>query len=78
VQATAATLAVTMADAARESGAEVVAASHASWDHGVGSADPWVTGFEFGPVPVRSRIPFHPNLAGMSAVADLVTGRLAR
>jgi lysophospholipase L1-like esterase len=72
VQATAAGLARTTASAAATTEAHLVAASQASWTHGVGSAEPWVTGFEVGVVPFGGRVPFHPNLAGMSAVADLV------
>lgn len=64
------------AAAADETGCEVVAASHASRDHHAWSRVPWTTGAgSF--LPGRPK-PFHPNAAGMSAVADLVVGRVAR
>jgi hypothetical protein len=70
-------LAAAIARAADATGAELVAASEASTHHGVGSAEPWVTGFEMGN-PLRSgHIPFHANLAGMTAVTELLTALLA-
>ena len=66
-----------IAKAAGESGADLVAASAARVHHGIGAAEPWVTGFSFGN-PLRSgHIPFHANLAGMTAVADLLEALLA-
>jgi lysophospholipase L1-like esterase len=63
-------------DAAARSGAELVAASVAGESHGVGSAQPWVRGFEVG-VPSRGGpVPYHPNLLGMTAVAELVVATL--
>ncbi|GAA4736335.1 SGNH/GDSL hydrolase family protein [Modestobacter marinus] len=64
------------AAAARDSGAELVAASAVSRDHAVGSADPWVTGWVFGDLLGGGVAPYHPNAAGMRAVADLLTDRL--
>jgi lysophospholipase L1-like esterase len=65
-----------IARAAEATGADLVAASEASTGHGVGSAEPWVTGFELGN-PLRSgRIPFHANLAGMTVVANLLAALL--
>ena len=67
-------LAALTAAAARDTGCEIVAASHASRDHHACSTTPWTTGAgSF--LPGRPE-PFHPNAAGMSAVADLVTARL--
>ncbi|MGY1592098.1 SGNH/GDSL hydrolase family protein [Geodermatophilus sp. SYSU D00708] len=66
------------ATAARAAGADLVRASAASRDHSVCSADPWVTGWEFGDVTAGGVVPYHPNAAGMRAVADLVTGHLRR
>ena len=57
--------------AAGASGAELVPVTVASVDHGLGSADPWVTGFGR-----AVRAPFHPNRAGMTAVAALVCAHL--
>jgi lysophospholipase L1-like esterase len=59
-------LAEAFAAAARTSGAELVRVSEASRDHAVGSDDPWVGGFRARP----TFVPFHPNAAGMQAVAD--------
>lgn len=60
------------AEAARTSGADLVLASAASRDHTVCSAQPWVTGWEFGDLAAGGVAPYHPNAAGMRAVADLL------
>lgn len=54
--------------AADRSGAELLAMSVASTDHALGSDEPWVFGFQ--PVMARTAGSFHPNAAGMRAVAD--------
>ncbi len=54
--------------AADRSGAELVAVSTTSTDHGLGSDDPWVFGFQ--PVMAKTGGSFHPNEAGMRAIAD--------
>jgi lysophospholipase L1-like esterase len=69
VRTTADGLAEAFRTAARRSGAHLVSASSASVRHGVGSAEPWVTGF-------RRPVPYHPTLAGMTAVAELVLRQL--
>ena len=69
-------LAEATAAAAERSGADLVRASAASRDHAVGSAEPWVTGWEFGDLLAGGVAPYHPNAAGMRAVADLLTGLL--
>jgi lysophospholipase L1-like esterase len=58
------------AAAAQATGCELVRAGHASRDHHGWSADPWATGAGW-PLPWRPA-PFHPNTAGMRAVADLI------
>jgi lysophospholipase L1-like esterase len=68
-------LAKAFADAAADSAAELVRVSAASEAHGVGSAEPWVSGFELGP-PIIGTYPYHPNLDGMSAVAGLLAEHL--
>lgn len=65
-------LAQAFRDAAARSGAELVAASSASGSHGVGSAEPWVYGFEIGLPGRGGPVPYHPNLTGMTEVAALV------
>jgi lysophospholipase L1-like esterase len=70
-------LAAATGAAARESGAELVAASRASLGHGVGSALPWVTADATGDALRAEPVPFHPNLAGMTAVADLLAAQLS-
>lgn len=67
-------LATLTAAAARETGCEIVAASHASLDHHPWSTDPWTTGPGLF-LPWRPA-PFHPTAAGMAAVAALVLARL--
>jgi hypothetical protein len=69
-------LAAATAEAARVSGVDLVEASAASRDHHAGSAEPWVTGWEFGDVRAGGLAPYHPNAAGMRAVADLLVARL--
>lgn len=58
------------AAAAQATGCELVRAGHASRDHHGWSADPWAVGAGW-PLPWRPA-PFHPNAAGMRAVADLI------
>ena len=72
-RATAEGLAAAFRAAAEQTGAHLVEASAASAEHGVGSAQPWVTGFAW---PVRGHVPYHPTLAGMTAVAELVVAEL--
>jgi lysophospholipase L1-like esterase len=65
-------LAGAFAKAAAATGADLVEASVASKDHAIGSAEPWTTGFTLRPSTLRGFSPYHPNAAGMRAVADLV------
>ncbi|HVU73662.1 MAG TPA: SGNH/GDSL hydrolase family protein [Mycobacteriales bacterium] len=76
VRGTADGLAAAFEAAAATTGADLVQASAASIDHGVGSPEPWVTGFEWGNPLAGGRIPYHPNLAGMTAVAEMVVDLL--
>jgi len=64
------------AEAARLAGADLVTASVASREHAVCSAQPWVTGWEFGDIAAGGVGPYHPNGAGMLAVADLLVEKL--
>jgi lysophospholipase L1-like esterase len=76
LQALGAALAGATAAAARSSGALLVPAGAASERHGVGSSEPWISGPASGD-PLRGEpIPFHPTLAGMTAVAHLVAASL--
>lgn len=59
---------------ARESGATLVTASALSVGHDACGATPWMTGF---PTP-PGIAPFHPNLAGMTAVAEALDRALGR
>jgi lysophospholipase L1-like esterase len=54
--------------AADRTGAELLAASAMSTEHGLGSDDPWVFGFV--PVMTKTAGSFHPNEAGMRAIAE--------
>jgi lysophospholipase L1-like esterase len=65
-------LAGAFAKAAAATGAELVAASAASREHAIGSAEPWTTGFTLRPPSLGGFVPYHPNAAGMRAVADLI------
>jgi lysophospholipase L1-like esterase len=62
------------AAAAAETGCELVAAAEASRGHHAWSNVPWTVGARL-PVP-RRPAPFHPNAAGMAAVADMVVSRV--
>ncbi len=70
-------LATAFAKAAAATGADLIAASAASRDHAIGSPEPWTTGFTLRPPGfLGGFVPYHPNAAGMRAVADLVVNRL--
>ncbi|MFD5407894.1 SGNH/GDSL hydrolase family protein [Streptomyces griseorubiginosus] len=62
--------------AAARSGAELVAMRQRSREHGLGSLAPWVTGFPDRLRPSAVAGAFHPNGAGMSAVADAIVEHL--
>ena len=74
-RAVAARLAATTRAAAGAAGAEYVAASAASAGHHAWSATPWTRRFH---LSLRGGAPYHPNAAGMAAVAGLVVATLAR
>jgi lysophospholipase L1-like esterase len=70
----AARLAELTATAAQATGCELLRAGQASREHHAWSSDPWTVGPAW-PLPWRP-VPFHPNAAGMRAVADLLTAQL--
>jgi lysophospholipase L1-like esterase len=72
-RAIAARLAATTRAAADAADGEYVAASVASADHHAWSATPWTRRFH---LSLRGGAPYHPNAAGMAAVADLVLATL--
>jgi lysophospholipase L1-like esterase len=73
----AATLERLTADAATETGCEVIHAAAASRQQHAWSAEPWTTGPAPYVVPLPGRpAPLHPNGAGMRAVAELVLNQL--
>lgn len=77
-RATAARLARLTADVARRNGAEVLPASELSRkEHSACAAAPWMAGF-IPPAESRSFVPYHPNLAGMTAVAEALDRQLRR
>lgn len=63
------------AEAAVETGCEMVRAAAASRDHHAWSEDPWTTAATL-PVPGRP-LAYHPNVAGMRAVATMIHEHLA-
>jgi lysophospholipase L1-like esterase len=65
------------AEAAADTGCEVIHAAAASRDHHAWSAQPWTTtpGKLVVPLPGLPA-PLHPNAAGMRAVAELITAAL--
>jgi lysophospholipase L1-like esterase len=62
------------AEAAEQTGCEIVRAGEASREHHAWSDEPWTNGFGL-PFPGRPA-PMHPNAAGMRAVAELVTAEV--
>ncbi|AQT78499.1 hydrolase [Mycolicibacterium litorale] len=62
------------AEAAQATGCDVVSAAEASRGHHAWSAEPWTIGAG-SLLPWRPK-PFHPNAAGMQAVAGLVVARV--
>jgi hypothetical protein len=74
----AARLARLTAHVARKNGAEVLAVSRLSQKrHNACAADPWMAGF-LPPADSRAFVPYHPNLAGMTAVAEALDELLKR
>jgi lysophospholipase L1-like esterase len=63
----------TIVRVAESEGAEVVLASEASAGHHAWADEPWTRRFH---LSLRGGAPYHPNLAGMAAVADLVAARV--
>jgi lysophospholipase L1-like esterase len=74
-RAVAARLAATTQAAAADAGWDYVAASAASAGHHAWSAAPWTRRFH---LSLRGGAPYHPNAAGMTAVAGLVLAELAQ
>jgi lysophospholipase L1-like esterase len=75
-RATAARLARLTAEVARNNDAEVVSAADLSRkEHNACAHTPWMAGF-IGPAEGRSFVPYHPNVAGMTAVADALERQL--
>ncbi|ANI76873.1 hypothetical protein [Sphingobium sp. EP60837] len=62
-------LAALTAKVAHDAGAEILAASSLSRGHDACAANSWMNGF-IKPKGSASFAPYHPNLAGMTAVAD--------
>ena len=70
-------LAEITAEAARRAGAELVRASELSKGHDACADEPWMTGFL--PSGGASQFaPYHPNLAGMTAVSEAMDRQLGR
>jgi lysophospholipase L1-like esterase len=72
---TATRLARLTAKIAARSGALLVRASQMSMRHSACAAQPWMTGV-MPPAGGGAFVPYHPNLAGMTAVADAIADRL--
>lgn len=53
----------------------LIAASKLSFGHSACGAQPWTTGF-IPPPGTSGFVPYHPNLAGMTAVADAISARI--
>jgi lysophospholipase L1-like esterase len=77
-RATARRLAELTAQAAKEANADLLRASELSQGHDVCSKEPWMTGFSSPGLERTGSSPYHPNLAGMTAVATALGRLLAR
>lgn len=79
-RAIAARLADLTAAVARRTGAGLIKASVLSRDHDACSATPWITGFlpPSGAPDGMAFAPYHPNLAGMTGVAEALDRELTR
>jgi len=77
-RATARRLAELTEQAAHEANADVLRASELSQGHDVCSKEPWMTGFSSPGLERTGSPPYHPNLAGMTAVATAMSRLLAR
>ena len=64
--------------ATQRTGVELIELSEASRHHDACSADPWVSGWEFGNVLAGGTAAFHPTAEGMQAAAELVIAQLER
>lgn len=62
-------LAAITAKAARDNGADLIEASRLSENHSVCSAEPWMNGYPRPDAPIAGT-GYHPNAAGMTAIAD--------
>jgi hypothetical protein len=69
-------LAAATARAALATGADLLAMSRLGVDHGVGAPQPWMGGMATGIAWTGGRVPLHPTLDGMSAVAQALTALL--
>ena len=64
------------AEAAKDrSWVEVIAGAERSRGHALGSKEPWVDGFNLS-MAVQGRPTYHPNLAGHTAVAEMLHQRI--
>ncbi|KAK3655225.1 hypothetical protein LTR56_003646 [Elasticomyces elasticus] len=61
--------------AAVRPGVDLVPVSKASEGHEVGTAETWMLGFGL-VMPCYGQVPYHPNLAGHTAVADMLYERI--
>ncbi len=68
---------VAITDAAAAEKVDVVRFATHSAGHDACAADPWIAGF-LDASGQRAKVPYHPNLAGMTAVADDVVRLLSR
>jgi lysophospholipase L1-like esterase len=59
------------------SGCVLVPVGERSWDHGLGSEEPWVDGFSFA-MWRKGKVPYHPNAKGMEAVAEMLYEELEK
>ena len=66
-----------LAAEARPDRCTIIPVAEYSWEHGVGSEEPWVDGGSVDDV-LAGRVTYHPNARGMKAVADLIFENLKK
>jgi lysophospholipase L1-like esterase len=76
-RAVAARLSAETAAAARRAGVEKLRASALSANHSACSEQPWMTGFTAPAGAVAPHVPYHPNISGMTAVANALAALLS-
>lgn len=74
---TARRLAALTAEVAKGEGVDLLKASELTHGHDACAAEPWMAGY-LDDSGQKVKVPYHPNLAGMTAIADALAAKLGR